>query len=299
MTTPAGSMKSRSSVMAPAPATRFLSRPGGRIGYVVAGNGSLVVVVPGMGGLRAACRLLAPVLWVAGCRVGCIDLGGLGDSDAAFMVYGGGETAADVVAVIEAFGGPGVVVGNFMGAGSAVLAAAQRPGLVCGLVVVGPFVRDGKTSAMQRFLLRVAMAPRWAAVSWKSYLAKLYAGRRPADFGGCRDQVVASLRRPGYAKAFSCTTRTGHDPAQARLADVAALALVVMGEQDPGFPDPRAEADWLGRVLHAQVVMVPDAGRYPQCQRPGIITAAVLCFLESVNGRGLGLDSATPAGPRP
>jgi hypothetical protein len=48
---------------------------------------------------------------------------------------------------------------------------------------------------------------------------KLYAGRRPADFGGCRDQVVVSLRRPGYARAFSLTTRTSqHRPAVRDLA---------------------------------------------------------------------------------
>ncbi|MGB6581855.1 MAG: hypothetical protein WBF34_28465, partial [Streptosporangiaceae bacterium] len=47
--------------------------------------------------------------------------------------------------------------------------------------LAGPFVRNGKTSMMQRLLLRVAMAPPWAAISWKSYLPKLYAGRRPAD----------------------------------------------------------------------------------------------------------------------
>jgi pimeloyl-ACP methyl ester carboxylesterase len=158
---------------------------------------------------------------------------------------------------------------------------AQRPGLV----LVGPFVRNGKTSMLRRLLLRVAMAPPWAAISWKSYLPKLYAGRRPADFGEYRDQVVASLRRPGHAKAFSATTRTSHDPAEARLADVTAPVLVVMGEQDPDFPDPRAEADWIARALHAQVVMVSGAGRYPQSQRPGITTGAVLRFLESVQGR--------------
>ena len=175
--------------------------------------------------------------------------------------------------------------GNSMGAGSAVLAAAQRPGLISGLVLVGPFVRNPKTSATQRLLLRVAMAPPWAAISWKSYLPKLYACRRPADFGEYRDRVVASLRRPGYAKAFPATTRTGHDPAEARLAEVTAPVLVVMGEQDPDFPDPRAEAEWIARALRAQVVMVPEAGHYPQSQRPGITTGAVLRFLESVTGR--------------
>ncbi len=156
---------------------------------------------------------------------------------------------------------------------------------VPGASYLGPFVRNGKTSTVRRLLLRVAMAPPWAAISWKSYLPKLYAGRRPADFGEYRDQVIASIRRPGYAKAFSRTTRTSHHPAQARLADVTAPALVVMGEQDPDFPDPRAEADWIARALRGQVVMVPEAGHYPQSQRPDITTGAVLHFLESVKGR--------------
>jgi pimeloyl-ACP methyl ester carboxylesterase len=115
--------------------------------------------------------------------------------------------------------------------------------------------------------------------------AHLTPGRRPADFGEYRDRVVASLRWPGYAKAFSATTRTSHDLAEARLADVTAPALVVMGEQDPDFPDPRAEGDWIARVLRAQVVMVSEAGHYPQSQRPDITTGAVLRFLESVTDR--------------
>jgi pimeloyl-ACP methyl ester carboxylesterase len=265
--------------------TSYLSRPEGRIGYDVAGDGALVVLVPGMGDLRAGYRFLAPGLRAAGYRVACTDLRGHGDSDATFTSYGDEETAGDVIALIEVLGGPAVVVGNSMGAGAAVLAAARRPGLVSGLVLVGPFVRNGKTSTLRRLLLRAAMAPPWAAISWKSYLPKLYAGQRPPDFGEYRDQVITSVRRPGYAKAFSRTTRTSHDPAQARLADVTAPALVVMGEQDPDFPDPRAEADWIARALHAQVVMVPQAGHYPQSQRPDITTGAVLRFLESVQGR--------------
>ena len=265
--------------------TSYLSCPEGRIGYDVAGDGPLVVLVPGMGDLRAGYRFLAPALRAAGYRVACTDLRGHGDSDTTFTSYGDEETAGDVITLIGELGGPAVVVGNSMGAGSAVLAAAQRPDLISGLVLAGPFVRNGKTNVMKRLLLRVAMAPPWAAISWKSYLPKLYAGRRPADFGEYRDQVVASLRRPGYAKAFSATTRTSHDPAEARLADVTASALVVMGEQDPDFPDPRAEADWIGRALRAQVVMVPEAGHYPQSQRPDITTGAVLRFLESVPGR--------------
>ena len=266
--------------------TSYLTRPDGRIGYDVDGAGPLVVLVPGMGDLRGAYRFLAPALREAGYRVAATDLRGHGDSDNTFTAYGDPETAGDILALIEELGGPAVVVGNSMGAGAAALAAALAPERITGLVLVGPFVRNGEISAMQRLLLRLSMARPWAASAWKAYMPKLYAGRRPDDFAQYRDEVVASLRRPGYAKAFSLTTRTDHTPAQARLGDVSAPTLVVMGELDPDFPSPQAEADWIAETLHGEVVMVPDAGHYPQSQRPDITTEAVLRFLATDHARG-------------
>jgi pimeloyl-ACP methyl ester carboxylesterase len=239
-----------------------------------------------MGDLRGAYRFLAPALREAGYRVAATDLRGHGDSDNTFTAYGDPETAGDILALIEELGEPAVVVGNSMGAGAAALAAALAPERITGLVLVGPFVRNGEISAMQRLLLRLSMARPWAASAWKAYMPKLYAGRRPDDFAQYRDEVVASLRRPGYAKAFSLTTRTDHTPAQARLGDVSAPTLVVMGELDPDFPSPQAEADWIAETLHGEVVMVPDAGHYPQSQRPDITTEAVLRFLATVHARG-------------
>jgi pimeloyl-ACP methyl ester carboxylesterase len=264
----------------------YLSRPEGRVAYDLDGHGALVVLVPAMGDLRATYRFLAPSLREAGYRVACMDLRGHGESDATFQSYGDVETSGDIIALVEELGGPAVIVGNSMAAGSAVIAAAARPDLVRGLVLVGPFVRNGRMSAMQRMLFRGAMVPLWAAAAWKSYLPKLYAGRRPEDFEEYRSQVVANLRRPGYAKAFSRTTRTNHDPAEEGLGQVTAPALVVMGEQDPDFPDPKAEAGWIGGALHAEVVMVPEAGHYPQSQRPDLTTNAVCQFLGTLDQRG-------------
>jgi pimeloyl-ACP methyl ester carboxylesterase len=267
--------------------TKFLDRPQGQIGYDVAGSGPLVVLVPGMGDLRSTYRFLAPGLRSNGYRVACTDLRGHGDSDATFSTYGDVETAGDIAALIEELGGPAVIVGNSMAAGASALVAADRPDLVDGLVLVGPFVRNGKMGAIQRILLRVAMARPWAATSWKSYMPKLYAGHRPDDFDEYRDTVVASLRRPGYAKAFSLTTRTDHDPAEARLMDVSVPTMVIMGERDPDFPDPSEEATWIAETLNASVVMVPEAGHYPQSQQPGLTTEAVLDFLATLT---LGAD---------
>ena len=263
----------------------FLDRPEGRIGYDIGGDGPLVVLVPGMGDLRSAYRFLAPALRQEGYRVACTDLRGHGDCDATFTSYGDVETADDIIALIEELEGPAVVVGNSMGAGAAAYAAAERPDLINGLVLVGPFVRNGKTTAMQRVLLRVAMARPWAAMSWNSYLPKLYKGQLPVDFDEYRRTIVASLRRPGYAKSFSLTTRTDHAMAESRLGEVAAPTMVVMCELDPDFPDPHAEAEWISHTLHGSVVMVPDAGHYPQSQQPDITTKSVLSFLEEVDHR--------------
>ena len=266
--------------------TTYLARPEGRVGYDVSGNDPLVVLVPGMGDIRRAYRFLALPLREAGYRVATIDLRGHGDSDATFSSYGDVETADDIIALLDDLGGPAVLVGNSMGAGSVVLVAAKRPDLGRGLVLVAPFVRDPKTSVAQRVLLRAAMAKPWAAMAWKGYLPKLFAGRKPADFDAYRAEVIRNLRKPGYAKAFSLTTRTTHKTAAACLAGVKAPALVLMGEQDPDFAKPREEAEWIGGVLHAEVIMVPEAGHYPQSQRPDVTTGAVLRFLDGLSTDG-------------
>ena len=266
--------------------TQYITRPDGRVAFDVDGIGPLVVLVPGMGDLRSTYRLLAPTLRAAGYRVAVTDLRGHGDSDAGFSVFGDEATAGDLIALVEHLGGPAVLVGNSLGAGAAALVAAQRPELVSGLVLVGPFVRDSEQSLATRLMLRVAMARPWAARAWVAYLPKLNAGERPKDFDAHLVAISHSLSRPGYARAFSQTTRqTTHTLVESRLADVSAPTLVIMGELDPDWADPAAEAQWIATTLGGEVVMVPDAGHYPQSQQPGITSESILGFLARVATR--------------
>jgi pimeloyl-ACP methyl ester carboxylesterase len=66
------------------------------------------------------------------------------------------------------------------------------------------------------------------------------------------------------------------------LASVTAPSLVVMGEADPDWKNPRAEAEWIVQQLGSQVAMVPGAGHAPMLEAPAVVTPRILDFLKGV-----------------
>ncbi len=264
--------------------SHFLQRPEGRLSYDLTGEGPLVVCLPGMGELRSSYRHLVPLLVAAGFRVACLDLRGHGDSDATFSSYDDEALASDALALVEELGSPAYLVGNSMGAGAAVIAAAQQPEAVLGLVLVGPFVRNPAVGRLATMAYRLTMTRPWGRAAFLAYYPRWTPGERPADFDEHRAAVAENLRRPGHWKAFAATTRTTHAPAEARLGDVRAPAVVVMGADDVDWSDPAAEAAWLGGRLGAEVVMAPGVGHYPQTQVPGVVADAVRRLADGVRG---------------
>jgi pimeloyl-ACP methyl ester carboxylesterase len=260
------------------PDTCYLSRPEGRIAYDVTGTGPLVVCIPGMGELRSSYRRTVPALEVAGYRVATMDLRGHGDSDTTFTRYDDVAAGEDTLALLEHLGGPALLLGNSMGAGAAAWAAAERPDLVTGLVLLGAFVRNPPTSRLMLLVFRAMMAGPWAGRMWLSYLPKLYPGSKPADFDSHLAELAATLRDPARRRAFSRTTHTSHAPVEQRLAQVTCRTLVVMGGEDRDFDDPTAEAKWIADQLRGTVLLVPSAGHYPQTEYPEIVNPAIVEF---------------------
>lgn len=269
-------------------------RPGGFVAATVTAPASapdtarLVVCVPGMGESRAAFRHLVPGLVDAGYRVAAMDLRGHGDSSTGFDAYDDPAAAGDLLAVVDALGGgPATVVGSSMGAAAAVLAAAERPAAVDGLVLVGPFVRDHGSPAA-RLLLRLLLTRPWGPALWGAYYGSLFGRATPADHAEHTARALALLRRPGRWSAFQATTRTSHAPAEAALPRVRAATLVVMGEEDRDFPDPRAEAAWIAGALNGRHRMIGGAGHYPMAERPAEVLDVLLPFLAGTDGEPRG-----------
>jgi len=268
---------------------QYLSRPEGRITYTLRGSGPLVVLVPGMGDLRSTWRKLVGPLVTAGHRVAVTDLRGQGDSDMTFTTHGDVATGEDVLALIGHLGqGPAVLVGNSMGAAAAAWAAAERPDLVAGLVLVAPILRESKKSPaarqLGRLLVRVLFARPWGAAVWAAYYRRaLNKGATAPWLAEHVADIRANLRRPGRLRSFrELAVQLDHDPVEARLTEVVAPSIAFVGDLDPDYPDPTAELAWMTRTLGARGVAVPGVAHYPQHQAPSVVVPAVLQHLAAL-----------------
>lgn len=257
-----------------------LRRPDGRIAYDDTGGGPLVVAVPGMGDVRALYRFLTPALSAAGYRVVTMDLRGHGESSVDWPDYSAVGVGSDIVALIRHLdAGPAVVIGESMAAAAAVWAAAEAPADVAGLVLSGPFVRDFPATVVQRLAIRLlGLFPS----AWIAYYRRLYPTRQPADLAAYLSALRANLREPGRMAALRAMLAAPKAGAEARIGDVTAPTLVVMGTRDPDFPDPAAEAAEVARRLPGRTLMVEGAGHYPQAEMPELVVPELLDFLAHV-----------------
>lgn len=274
--------------------TRFLERPDGRIGYTDTGTGPLVILVPGMGDTLETWRDVAGPL-AADHRVVACDLRGHGRSDTTFHVHGDDATGADLVALVEHLdAGPAVLVGNSMGGSAAAWAAATRPDLVAGLVLVSPFVTDpstpGPARSATRLAYRLLFSRPWGAWAWARYYGgPLTKGDHAPWHAEHVTHLQAMLHEPGRLRSFrELAVQLDHGVVADVAHRVTAPAVVLIGEHDPDYRDVRAALAEAGSVLHARTVLVQGAAHYAQHQAPGAVLDAartLLAGLERTDGR--------------
>jgi pimeloyl-ACP methyl ester carboxylesterase len=264
--------------------TQHLERPGGTIAYDDSGgDGELVVMLPGMGALRSEYRALAPVLREAGYRTVTADLRGHGDSSASWSSYTLTDVGEDLLALIDHLdAGPAHAVGTSFSPGSMVWAAAERPEIFRSLVLIGAFVRDPKTTALQRLMMATLFGGPWRVAAWVAYYRTLYPTRQPDDLDAYLRSLKANLREPGRISAVKAMAVAPKSASAERLDRVDTPSLVVMGTKDPDWPDAVAEARFIAERLSAELLLVEGAGHYPQTEMPDTVAPAVVDFLASV-----------------
>jgi pimeloyl-ACP methyl ester carboxylesterase len=272
--------------------TEFLDIQGGRIAYDVTGEGPLIVLSHGIGDRRQVFRFLVPELVRAGFRVAAADMRGHGESSLGdWTSISRTDVAGDLVALIRHLGGgPAVIVGHSLSGGAATIAAATAPDLVSGIVEVGPFTRKvqyslGGLLRNRRYrrgslLLGGVIALR-SLKMWMSYLDVAYP-EKPADYAAYMSALRAKLSEPGRMAELLKTMKTSPADAGAALPRIACPALVIMGDEDPDWADPRAEAEGIVAEMPAglgAIAMIKGAGHYPHAQCAVEVAALTTTFL--------------------
>jgi pimeloyl-ACP methyl ester carboxylesterase len=263
----------------------YVEIDGGKLAVEVEGEGPLVICSPGMGDTRDAYAPLASKLVTAGYRVARFDLRGHGDSTTNFKRYGDEPTADDFLAIIQALGGgPAVLAGASLSAGASVIAAGKESDKVAGLILLGPFLRNG-AGKIVLWLLKMAFLRPWGPYVWRSYAATLWPGLgdKAAERAA---SSTAMLTGPQRWAAFQATVAgADHSVVEPWLGKVNKVpALVVIGDADPDWSDPLAEAKWVATNFEdSETVTVPGAGHAPMFEKPDVVAPEVIRFLRRVN----------------
>ncbi|MBO2451172.1 alpha/beta hydrolase [Actinomadura barringtoniae] len=272
--------------------TEYLDVPGGRIAYDVTGEGPLVVLSHGIGDHRQAYRFLVPTLVEAGYRVANADMRGHGESSMGWDSISRTDVAGDLLALIRHLGGPAVIVGHSLSGGAATIAAATEPELVSAVVEINPFTKTQKLDVgaflkvgrYRKGLTHLMATQMLGSLSqWDKYLDVAYP-TKPADYQEYVAVLLAKLREPGRQAEFKKTGKSTPADAEAQLPNLTRPALVIMGAQDPDFPDPKAEGDAVVALMPAgvgTVAVVERAGHYPHAGNAAQVADLILPFLKS------------------
>jgi pimeloyl-ACP methyl ester carboxylesterase len=261
--------------------TQFLEKYGGKIAYDdTGGTGPLIIAAPGMGDTRGVYRHLSPLLTKAGLRLVTFDIRGMGESSTGWKDYSDAAIASDYISLLVHLKSPtAILMGSSKTAASAVIAATSHPDKVSGLVLFGPFARESKTKPWEKFMFGITLGGPWGRKAWVSYYKnKLYPLIKPRDHEEYVAALSKNLAEPGRYEALKQQAKDPHQESGQRLGDVRSPSLVIMGTDDPDFPNPRLEANELAALLKGNVLFVERSGHYPQADNPEEISQSIIDF---------------------
>ncbi len=233
-----------------------------------AGAGPSLILLHANGGDRRDFGAVIGPLVRSGWRVTAVDWPGHGASPRSQP-----ETAVGfgglLVGLLDRLGGRHVLLGNSVGGFAALYAAAHRPDLVAGLILVSPggfTPRWFATILACRLIGSAAVAPRAYRLLPRLYLR----GRNPGVTAAITRAEEAS-RSPQQVQVFARLWRSFADPSHDSRPLAAAVrcpTLLVWGTRDPVLPWPVDGRRARAALPAAEVLTFPGAGHQPFLERP-------------------------------
>jgi pimeloyl-ACP methyl ester carboxylesterase len=268
-------------------AERFLEARGGRLRYLVAGEGEPLLLVHGLGGAAANWLVLAPLL-LPGRRVLVPDLPGHGGSSPLPASPSLNAYADRLACLLEREGAtPAAVVGHSLGGAIALRLAIRRREAVAALVLAGA---AGISSATRnaRYALTITgilkpgrkIAPHRRRVASSALLKRLVFGRWGASDPPALppELVEAFLAGPArHTDTVSAAKALVRDDVRVDLERVACPTLVLWGARDNQLPV--ADAFEYARRLRAPLRVIADCGHLLIGERPEACADAITGFL--------------------
>ena len=240
--------------------------------YAVVGSGPPVVLLHGLAEDHSS---WLPVLdGLRGRTLHAVDLRGHGRTTLGAAEGTTDQLATDLIGFLEIVTGPAVVIGYSLGGSIGLLAAAERPDLVAGLIVIATSSVVGRAAA-DFFGGRIEQIEQGNMDEFAVGLRDDTAMQVLTDVD--LDALVATRLAAvgsggGYVNAARAMMAMREDPVHHRLAEITDHVDVVMADGDVFCP-PRAGQMIVDALPDASYHQVDDAGHLITIDQPGLLVS--------------------------
>lgn len=210
-------------------------------------------------------------------RVIAPDLRGHGESDKPVGPYPMSAFVADLAALCDALGVErAVLAGHSMGGRVVMSFALAHPERVAGLVLVGTAATSfGKADERIARVRELGIERELA-----EFIEFESSPDTPAELK--RELLAEALKTPEHVRVELWKTVSTFD-VSARLGEIAAPTLIVVGELDRGTPVAAAEL-LHERIRGAQFLVIPGVAHFTMLERAALVNERIAAFLRDAVG---------------
>ena len=211
-----------------------------------------------------------------------LDFRGHGRSDPPPRSYTLADVATDYLRAMDALSVErATLVGLSMGGMAALLLALSHPERVAGLVLIDTSASAERPHNRARQLALATTARLFGPRPWlvRQATALLFGATFRAqhpDEVAVWEQRIAALNRAGLARGVAAVA--GRRDVTARLPDIVAPTLVIVGDEDTATPPVYART-LAAAVPHARLEVLPATGHLASVERPRVVAKLIRQFL--------------------